>query len=359
MEWNIWCGIFFSARQTRRVNRFITKPELNQLQIIINPTMADTCALDVCHQLLYQLRLSNLHFALSETPHSVKIMMRKRFLKDFSGPASIFGLNSSSQEFDNLKHENNHLVTENYRLNEQIEELKVQLNSSNNTLDILETKIEKVEAAALKSYEERKLEINTLKDALKNRNIEIETCKRDLNARNKTLREKEKETTKLDKKAENLGETVKKLKVEISSYKQEIKKMENQHKTKTKKFQSMSTNTVPYSSALFSGTTPKCHLKNNSTTKEIYSSTRNPAFSYKLIPLGPVLDKPGISVFNLTTSMVAHWTPLVDDSFQNPSSLYSMVTHCAKLPAPGDKYLSSEEVLIEMKKWIEDYWRKY
>ena len=113
------------------------------------------------------------------------------------------------------------MVTENYKIYEQIEELKCQLNSSNNTLDILETKIEKVEAEAIKSYEGRNLEINTLKDALKNQNIEIETCKRDLNARNKTLKEKEKETYKLDGKAENLAESVKRLKVERTSHKQE------------------------------------------------------------------------------------------------------------------------------------------
>ena len=137
---------------------------------------------------------------MSETPHSVKIMRRKHFLKDFSGPASIFGLNSFSQEFNNLKHENNLLVTENYKLNDQIEELKCQISSSNSTLDILETKIEKVEAAALKSYEEINLEINTLKDALKNRNVEVETCKRDLNAKNEYLREKEKEPGNLTRK---------------------------------------------------------------------------------------------------------------------------------------------------------------
>ena len=42
---------------------------------------------DVCHQLLYELRMSNLHYALSETPHSVQIVIRKRFLKDKTGPA--------------------------------------------------------------------------------------------------------------------------------------------------------------------------------------------------------------------------------------------------------------------------------
>ena len=93
--------------------------------------------------------MSNLHFAVSETPHSVQIMLRKRFLKNVSGPASTFGVNSSSQEFENLMHKNNLLVDDKCKLNEQIEDLKYQLKSSNNNLEILEKKVEKVEAAAL------------------------------------------------------------------------------------------------------------------------------------------------------------------------------------------------------------------
>ena len=164
---------------------------------------------------------------------------------------------------EKLKCENKQLVTENYKLNEQNEELKCQLESSKNTLEVLEQKIGKVEAAALKSFGERNLETKTLKDALKKSNIEVETYKSDLKARNKTLKEKEKETLKLEKKNENLAENVKKLKVEISSSKQEIKKLENKQKTKTKKSQNVSTNTVPRS-ALFSETTTKCHLQNTS-----------------------------------------------------------------------------------------------
>ena len=104
------------------------------------------------------------------------------------------------------------MVSENCNLNEQNEELKSQLKSSKHSLEVLEQKIGKVEAAAIKSYEERNLEIKTLKGALNNRNIEVETYKSDLNAKNKTLKEKDKETYKLEKKTENLVENVRKLK---------------------------------------------------------------------------------------------------------------------------------------------------
>jgi hypothetical protein len=196
---------------------------------------------------------------------------------------------------------------------------------------------------------------------LKNRNIEVVTHKSDLNAKNKTIKVKEKEVYKLEKKVEDLAGNVKKLKVEISSSKQEIKKLVNQQRPKTKKSQSVSTNTVSIS-ALFSETTSKCCLNNTSTTKKVCSPSRDTAYSHsdRLISLGLVLESLSSSDFSLTSSMVAHWTPLVYDSFQNPSSLSSMVTHCAKLPPPGDKYLTMEdsEILTEMKKWIEEYWKK-
>ena len=36
---------------------------------------------EACHHLLHQLRLSNLHFVISETPYSAQIMLRKRFFE--------------------------------------------------------------------------------------------------------------------------------------------------------------------------------------------------------------------------------------------------------------------------------------
>ena len=170
--------------------------------------MVNISAHDVCHQLLYQLRLSNLHFALSETPHSVQIMLRKRFLKDSNGPATKTSEHFSLQDYENLKHQNSLLISENKEFKEQIEELQVLTTSSKETVDILEEKISKVEASALKSFEARNIETSTLKSNLKNLKIELETSKRDLNARNKTIKEKEKENNKLDQKNKNLAENI-------------------------------------------------------------------------------------------------------------------------------------------------------
>ena len=116
-------------------------------------------AQDVSHQLLYDLRMSNLHFASSETPHSVQIVIRKRFLKDKTGPKRISS-NSyfQDQELQRLDHQNVLLQAENSDLKDRIEELEAHNKDSTETVKILEKKIAKIEVAALKSFEERKLE---------------------------------------------------------------------------------------------------------------------------------------------------------------------------------------------------------
>ena len=57
-------------------------------------------AQEVCHQLLYQLRQSNLNFQVSETSYSAQILLRKRFLKESLGPAPYFNLPSTQNNHD-------------------------------------------------------------------------------------------------------------------------------------------------------------------------------------------------------------------------------------------------------------------
>ena len=56
-------------------------------------------------------------------------------------------------------------------------------------------------------------------------------------------------------------------------------------------------------------------------------------------------DPTCISLNCMPPSMVSHCLPVQYKTFQNPSSFYSMVTHCAKLPNPGDRFISLEEAL--------------
>ena len=125
----------------------------------------DISAHDVCHALLYQLRLSNLHFGISETPYSVQILLRKRFLREATGPATSFSRNFTyHQEVENFEHQKNLASTENDSLRKQIEELESIVKSSKQTTELLEDKIAKVEASAFKSYSENNIKVTTLKN---------------------------------------------------------------------------------------------------------------------------------------------------------------------------------------------------
>ena len=88
--------------------------------------MAEVSPHDVCHQLLHHLRLSNLHFALHETPHSAQIMLRKRFLKDVKHPTADFTFATNPHlktESDDLKNKNIQLQNINEQLVKEIKEL--------------------------------------------------------------------------------------------------------------------------------------------------------------------------------------------------------------------------------------------
>ena len=43
--------------------------------------------------------------------------------------------------------------------------------------------------------------------------------------------------------------------------------------------------------------------------------------------------------------MVSHWNYQVEQIYQRPGSITSMITHCALLPPPGSSFLSMAEVL--------------
>jgi hypothetical protein len=181
----------------------------------------------------------------------------------------------------------------------------------------------------------------------------------------------------LDQKSKNLAENVKNLKTEINSLKLENKKLEKLNNPKTKNTKSIS-----------SAKTSNCHLvnsqkvynptqskstfstnQNNSCISQIFTpmpqddstTTLDNLFSTSQNPWYPLpAEKPLESwSSSLSPSMVSNWIPIYYTStFQSPASLSSMVTHCAKLPAPGDTFILTDDVLQEMKKWIEEYWKK-
>ena len=67
--------------------------------------------------------------------------------------------------------------------------------------------------------------------------------------------------------------------------------------------------------------------------------------------------EPETSFNSITPSMVSHWIRVMHIPKQAPSSITSMVSHCAKLPSPGDRFLSIKEVLEEMRKIFKNFWK--
>ena len=116
--------------------------------------MVDVSPQYVWQELLQMLRDSNLHFLLTETPHSAQIMLRKRFLKDAKSPAPHLPTNTSIKSEDQeLKHQNNLLHLENQNLLQEVRQLRASRKISKENVEILEQKVAKAEAAALRTYE--------------------------------------------------------------------------------------------------------------------------------------------------------------------------------------------------------------
>ena len=149
----------------------------------LNPTMAAKKSFE---SILETIQASNLNFQLRLSPFSATISLKKSLIRDKSGnqllPPSP-NLLQADQKQENqllLEEQNNFLLSENIRLNKQIQECQASGKSHSETVQTLEKKIAKIEASALKSFEERKSEEAALKKSLKAQNREIEGFRKDL-----------------------------------------------------------------------------------------------------------------------------------------------------------------------------------
>ena len=186
-----------------------------------------TSATAVCQLLLNQLRSSNLNFIVSETPYSAQIMLRKRFVKEASGPAW------AKAPMDQYETPNN-IVDDQSELIKNLEHNNQSLSETNS---LLENKLAMAEASAYKTFNEKADEIAILKKNIKTRESEINALRTDFNQEKKTMKEKEKECFRLDQKCDNLLDNIKKLKNDMADLKGENKKLlkENRRNDKSKK----------------------------------------------------------------------------------------------------------------------------
>ena len=218
---------------------------------------------DVCHRLFYMLRISNLNYVITETPYSAQITLRKRFIKDKTGPASPNFLLGHDHEHDHVHtlQQVEHIKEENRVLLEQQKELETSYMKSQEIVDILEEKVSKAESNSLRAFKHNSEQVLVYKNLVKSCDGQMEALKRDLNLNSKSLKEKNKEIYRLDQKSENLSDTLKKLKSELSSLKVENSKLKNQKPVKSKKSCSALTNT--------SDTKTTCLLKLNCSAFKI------------------------------------------------------------------------------------------
>lgn len=164
----------------------------------------------IFQHLIEKLYQSGLHFHLSETPFSAQILIRKKLLKDRTG--SPFSDNCTQDEkLASLKN--------------KISELQKNVEESNEIIDTLENKVDKAEATALKVYEEKTIEVETLKNALNKCNEEASKLKKELEKEKKIVKEKENFIRKLNHKCDNLTLNIKNAKSELNKVKTENKKL--------------------------------------------------------------------------------------------------------------------------------------
>ena len=165
-------------------------------------------------ELVEKLYESDLHFHMSETPFSAQILIRKKLLKNSKNSASTTAstvATSTSEMIDSLKN--------------QIMQLEKNIEESSEVNNMLQNKLGKAEAHALKVYEDKKTEVDTLKITLKKSDQEARKLKKELEDEQRITKEKEKMLKKLENKCENLTTNIKNVRTELQRVKNESKKL--------------------------------------------------------------------------------------------------------------------------------------
>ena len=338
----------------------------------------------VCDQLLNQLKQTQLHFFLSETPYSVKIDIKKRFVKELN-PDLLPFVNSTPKlpsEAPALKQ----LCAEKDNLEKYIDRLKAEKATFVHTISTLEEKLEKAEAEAYLHCKEKMglkrpldkatNESDVLKTVVKNNNIENNKLKHDLDDSKKTLKKKEKETITLESKSFNQHETINRLKGDIKELNKTLKKYEKKakhqkpvltdinhnldkstkkptHKLSQRSSFSENSESSSSCSSLITSLTATSPGTYSALQTNLSSNAKSPAKS---------LQASSAIVSTLPTSMVSHWIPSTTNTyFKSPISFSSMVSHYVKLYPPSTTGLSPEveEALERMDRQFKNFMKGY
>ena len=172
-----------------------------------------------CENVLLALKSSNLNFLIQESPYSVYITVRKRFIKN--SPQKI----PTSASYET----NNALEVENAVLKKELEAKNTRCKDVEKEIELLEVDVKKLNKAVANVTQvknETENELKVISNLHKNVSNELQKTKNELKVLSKNIKSNEKEIYNLTNKNENLQETLGRIKVDNATLKKEKKTFE-------------------------------------------------------------------------------------------------------------------------------------
>ena len=178
---------------------------------------------------------------INETPYSVQICLRKRYVKEFK--ESLHSLSTDHGENVQVQNqlEKETLTNKLSTIQKMLEESEAKNNAAKDTIAVLEEKVKKSEsdlydfiAKNKKCLEEKIEEIKVLKGVIKNQGVELSRNKNEATKIAKIIKSKEKEVYSLGSTIENQVECIKNLKETSRNLKSDKTKLEKAMKKNEK-----------------------------------------------------------------------------------------------------------------------------
>ena len=278
---------------------------------------------------------SQLNFQLQLSPFSATICLKKSLAKDRLGNTVRQNMRLTSSHA-HAHDDVNKLEKEIENLQAQNEKLTAEASNHEVTIAGLELKISKAETAAVKVFEDKKVEVEAYKKQVKFLNSESDQFKKEIHRLQKLFKEKDKELVKAENKCENFECCVKRLKTEVSSLKSNAKRLSKEKSIKSSPTCPASTQTCP---SLLDLVPTSC-----SSAAPVSPISR---------PLGPSLASALV-----ISSPVAWSSPPTSPSRQPPplASIHSPCTPTGRptKSTPQPQSLSIDDDVVENNNYVEE-----
>ena len=284
---------------------------------------------DQCQRVLAEIRSSNLHYLVQESPFSMYITLRKKLTKSF--PRSDQKSQTSASEMKDLEDKMNKLKTMKNSLEEQLKKKELDCEASKDMVKLFEEKLEKAESEFLKQCkhskeikDENASETKLLKVSIKNSNEEIKKLKKDLSEANKVIKTKEKNIYNLEQNLESTQGKNKILKDENNKFKFDKKKAEKKEK---KNSTSVKPQKDLVSALTFklkgNQTDPESVFASKVSTERIYTPASSPSTT---LPSSAILaTTPNLTTSSAIPSDISSPLPSISSNMERPSLNTSLV----------------------------------